>query len=90
MYSSDTLSQMQAFKRHQRFREGRESIKDDKCSGHPRLPAPLKTLKRFLWMVCSIFPEHSHCFQGRRRFPSADEIKSASQAELKDMSKNGY
>ncbi|GFW02084.1 uncharacterized protein TNCV_4854241 [Trichonephila clavipes] len=42
-----------------------------------RLLTPLKTLKKFLrWFG--------------RRFQSADEIKSASQAELKDMAKNGY
>ncbi|GFS85165.1 hypothetical protein TNCV_4223061 [Trichonephila clavipes] len=38
---------------------------------------------------CSLFPEKARRLQGHR-FQSADEVKSASQAELKDMSKNGF
>ncbi|GFT54739.1 hypothetical protein TNCV_5001151 [Trichonephila clavipes] len=48
-----------------------------------RLPAPLKTLNSFLrWYV-------SHHLQGRR-FQSADEVESTSQAKLKNMVKNGF
>ncbi|GFV71064.1 hypothetical protein TNCV_3703861 [Trichonephila clavipes] len=36
-----------------------------------------------------ILPELARRFQGRR-FQSADEIKSDSQAESKDMAKNGF
>ncbi|GFT72602.1 hypothetical protein TNCV_974481 [Trichonephila clavipes] len=50
------------------------------------LPAPLKTLKSFLRQI---FLELARHLQGRR-FESADEVKSASQAELKNMPKNGF
>ncbi|GFT42376.1 hypothetical protein TNCV_1786631 [Trichonephila clavipes] len=36
VYSSDTLSRTQAFEKHRRFREGRESVKDDERSERPQ------------------------------------------------------
>ncbi|GFW63288.1 hypothetical protein TNCV_3477041 [Trichonephila clavipes] len=50
-----------------------------------RLTVPLKTSNRFLRRVCKpIVP----CMLNEDQ--SADEVKSASQTELKDMAKNGF
>ncbi|GFS51231.1 hypothetical protein TNCV_3533101 [Trichonephila clavipes] len=81
---SDTLLRMQIFEWHQRFRKGRESVKDDERSGRPKTSRIAENIEKFSAAV-----QQAHQLQGRR-FQSANEGKRASQAELQDMAKNEF
>ncbi|GFV18958.1 hypothetical protein TNCV_4758431 [Trichonephila clavipes] len=69
VYGCDTLSQTQAFEWNRRFRESRESVEDDKCSGCPQTSCTAKNVKK---VSAAVY-----------------DVKSTSQAELTDKSKNG-
>ncbi|GFV66600.1 hypothetical protein TNCV_1612091, partial [Trichonephila clavipes] len=89
MYSCDSLSQMQAFERHRRFRESRQSFEDAVRSGRPQTSYTVEDMEKVSAVPsCDfrIFPELARHFQDRR-FHSLDEIKSTSLAELKDIAK---
>ncbi|GFV51746.1 hypothetical protein TNCV_1321021 [Trichonephila clavipes] len=68
---------MQNYEWHRRFREGRESATDDERSGRPQTSRTAENVEKFSAAV-------------RHQFQSADEVKSGSLAELKDMVKNGF
>ncbi|GFX47548.1 transposable element Tcb2 transposase [Trichonephila clavipes] len=51
IYTSDTISQMQAFEWHQRFREGRESIEDVECFGRSQTSRIAKNLEKVSTVV---------------------------------------
>ncbi|GFU01527.1 putative transposable element [Trichonephila clavipes] len=69
---------MHAFEWHRRFREGWESVENDKALDIRRLPALLKTSKQFPRRY--ILNEEQ----------SADEVTRSKQSELKSMVKIGF
>ncbi|GFW17393.1 hypothetical protein TNCV_3906021 [Trichonephila clavipes] len=46
VYDSDILSRTQAFESHRRFREDRESVKDDESSGHPQTTCTAENIRK--------------------------------------------
>ncbi|GFW59400.1 transposable element Tc3 transposase [Trichonephila clavipes] len=105
------------FERLRRFREGRESVEDDKRSGRPQTFLPAKNIENVSaavrknrlrtlagsvgissaacqWTLTKDLNIHRVCQHLVPRMLNkdqyADEVKSASQAELKDMAKNGF
>ncbi|GFT88605.1 hypothetical protein TNCV_905111 [Trichonephila clavipes] len=85
----DTLSRTQAFKWHRRFREGRESVKDDKIFVYPQT---FRNAENIGEVSAADLNMHTMCQHVVPRMlnedQSADEVKRASQADLKDMAKN--
>ncbi|GFU01750.1 hypothetical protein TNCV_1522651 [Trichonephila clavipes] len=74
---------MQAFEEHRRFREGRESVKDDKRPGRPQTFHIAENIKKFLRRYeLNMHRVRQHIVPRMlNEDKSADEVKSASQAE---------